>query len=351
MITLKEIAKLCNVSTTTVSYVINGKPKVSEETKNKVLDIIKETGYQPNYFAQGIRKQKSSIIGIITEDLAQFSSPGIIEGIMSYCESRHFKTILENMRLYDRWGSSWFDQEKQYNSILEPSLQQMLSIKVDGIIYVAGHARIINCFPKDFNLPGVITYAYSGNKRYPSIVIDDEKGSYEATRYLLHNGHKKIGVIGGQSSNIHTQKRALGYQKALFEEKIPYNPDWIKYCDWTREGGYHAAQQLLCEDISAIFVMNDIMAGGVYDYLYEHQLTPGKEISVIGYDNREVSEFIRPSLTSMAIPLSTIGIEAAKIMIDLLDSEESNISEYTYTNTEIRIPCQLIERASVRNIN
>lgn len=351
MTTLKEIAQMCGVSPSTVSNILNGKPKVSEATKKRVLDVIKETGYQPNYFAQGMRKQKTRIIGVLAEDLDQFSSPGVIEGIMSYCEQRNYRTILENMRLYQRWGNTWFDQEKKYNSILKPAMQQLLSIKVDGIIYVAGHARNISCFPEDFELPGVIAYGYSRSLKFPSVVIDDEKAAYDATRYLIDKGYRKIGVITGVISNIHTQKRTLGYQKALYEERILFNPKLVLNGNWTRTSGYEAVPALLAEGITAIFCMNDIMAAGVYDYLYEHNLVPGKDISVIGYDNREPAAYLRPQLTTMEIPLMTIGEKAAEAMLDILETEdEVQTTERNLEAVEIPVDCHLVERNSVEPI-
>lgn len=346
MITLKEIADRCQVSTSTVSNILNGKPKVSEETKRRVLDVIRETGYQPNYFAQGMRKQKTRMIGIMVEDLDQFSSPKIIEGIMAYAEEHNYRTILVNMRLYDRWGSSWYNQEKMYQSILEPSLQEMVSVKVDGVIYVAGHARIINCFPDDFKLPGVVAYGYSMNPHYPSVVIDDEKGGYDATIYLLEKGHRKIGVIGGAADNIHTVKRTLGYQKALFEWQILFNPELIQNGNWDRASAYPLAKKLIEEGVTAIFCMNDEMVAGVYDYLYEENMQPGKDVAVMGYDNRELSSYMRPTVTTMDIPLTAIGATAAERMISLLDMEEKNEEEHL----EVKLVCTLVERESVHSI-
>ena len=153
MVTLKEIAQECNVSATTVSNILNGKPKVSEETRLKVLDVVKRRGYQPNYIAQGLRNQKTRTIGIIAEDIAQFSTPGMIESIMAFCEEKGYRTIVQNLRLYARWQESWFNNEEAYRSVLEPALQELRSIKVDGLIYVAGHARIIHFFKEDLSMP------------------------------------------------------------------------------------------------------------------------------------------------------------------------------------------------------
>lgn len=337
---------MCGVSTSTISNVLNGKRKVSEATRQKVLDIVKKTGYQPNYFAQGMRKQKTNIIGIIAEDLIQFSSPPIIERIMAYCEDMHYRTILINMRMYDKWMDTWYDDEEKLQSVLKPAIRELISIKVDGIIYVAGHARLANCFPDDFEVPAIVVYAYSKSPNFASVVIDDEKGGYDMTRYLISRGHRKIGVIAGTADNLHTQKRILGLQKALYEERIPFNPDWIKYGNWKRDSGYREAEGLIREDVTAIFCLNDDMAAGVYDYLYEHGLRAGEDISIAGYDNMEISGYLKPALTTNEIPFVQIGIKSAELMIKLLNDEY----ELKPGSEIIKMPCRIIERDSVKKI-
>ena len=213
-------------------------------------------------------------------------------------------------------------------------------------MYVAGHGRIINCFPDDFKIPAMVVYAYSKSPRFTSVVIDDEKGGYDVTRYLICKGHRKIGVIAGTADNMHTQKRSLGYQKALFEYGIPYNPDWIRYGIWERESGYEQCRTLIKEDITAIFCMNDDMAAGVYDYLYEHGIKAGEDISLVGYDNMEISGYLNPTLTTNEIPFADIGTKSAEIMIKSL----MEYNECCEAAEVVKIPCRIIERNSVREL-
>ena len=147
MVTLKEIAQMCGVSISTVSNIINGKSNVGEDTRRKVLEVIKQTGYKPNYFAQGMRKQKTRIVGIIVEDLNLFSTTPIVGAIMAYFEDHDYRTILIDMRLYDKWQDTWYNDEQKIQSVLQPSIKELLSIKLDGIVYIAGHCRIIIVFP------------------------------------------------------------------------------------------------------------------------------------------------------------------------------------------------------------
>lgn len=345
MVTIKEIAKKCNVSISTVSNIINNKPKVGEETRQRVLKAIEEMEYQPNYIAQGLRNQKSKIIGIIAEDITQFSTPAMIESIMAYFEERGYKVIMENLRFYARWQGQWQNKDKEYKSILNAALQELLSIKVEGIIYIACHARVINCFPEDLHVPGVVAYAYSECPRFPSIIINDEKNGYDVTKYLITMGHRKIGVLGGQQNNVHTQKRLLGYQRALFEEEILYNPGWICYGDWKKASGYEWAKHLINQEVTAIFGLTDIMTWGIYDYMEECGLKVGEDISLFSCDNT-ASVYFKPALSTMQLPLFEIGRCSAEILIDMI---EGDCEKYP-PGTEIELECSMILRDSVKKI-
>jgi LacI family transcriptional regulator len=347
LITVKEIAKRCNVSPSTVSNIINGRTNVGEQTRQRVLHCVKETGYQPNYFAQSMRKQSSRVISIITEDLMTFGTNPIVEAIMAHCESSDYRTILMNLRVYRKWGNTWYDKSDKLLTEVRPVIQEALSIKADGIIYVAGHCRYINCFPETLPIPVVISYAISADDRFPSIVIDDEKGGYDIAKYLLSKGHEKIGDIDGAIDNLHTTQRLLGYQKALYEDGILFNPSWVFYGDWKRKSGYHGAKQLAGSPVTAFFCMNDEMAAGAYDYFFEQGTAIGRDISVIGYDNMDLSDYLRPRLTTNEIRLSEIGKKSAEIMIRTLNKteEDENIPK------TVKVPCSLIERGSVAAVS
>lgn len=348
MVTIKEIARECNVSAATVSNALNGRPNVSSETREKVLRTIWEKGYQPDYMARGLRKNKTNMIGIIAEDICQFSTPAIMEGIMKYCEEKKYRTMIQNLRLYARWGELWYENESAYRSVLDPVMQEMLSIKVEGVIYVAGHARVIRYFMKEMPIPTVMAYAYTHSSYTPSVVVDDEKAAYDLTKYLISMGHRKIGVIAGKADNIHTSSRLRGYQKALFEENILDNSSWVHYGNWEKESGYRCAGEVLADGVTAVFCMNDKMAGGVYDYFCEHGIRVGEDVSVVGFDNQELAQYCHPGLTTMKIGLGEIGAEAASILLKRLETK-SDDGEPAHI-LEKRISCTLVERESVKRI-
>ena len=346
MVTLKEIAERCDVSAATVSNVINGKAKTSEETRQRILQVIDETGYQPNIIAKGLRIKRSSTIAIIAEDLAQFTSPAIIESIMETCEKKDYRVIVHNLRLYDRWQDTWYGREDEITSVINPVIKDIVSAQIDGVIYVAGHTRIVKTFNENFDLPLVMCYAYSQSSKIPSVVIDDEKSAYDMVSYLINNGHERIGFVGGRIDNIHTAQRLMGYQKAMFENGLLFDPNLIYYGDWSRKAGYEGAKVLLEQNVTALFGISDLMTGGIYDYLYEKGIAIGKEVSVAGFDNESISAFFRPKLTTMELPLRTIGKKSAELLLDQLEDEDDKL-RVSEEPEVISIPCKMIVRNSV----
>lgn len=346
MITVKEIAKMCGVSPSTVSNILNGKPNVGEETKKRVLAVVEQTGYTPNYFASSMRKQNSKVISIIVEDLNQFTTPPIVVAIMASCEKAGYRTILFNLRMYDRWRDTWFENEEMLKSVLYPVLFESESIKVDGIIYVAGHGRIIRCFPKDYSVPTVMAYATSEADRFPSILIDDENGGYDMGKYIISHGHKEIAIITGVENNMHSVKRLTGFQRALFEAGIPYNPTRTFHGNWQRQSGYDIAQKAMDSGATVIWCMNDQMAAGVYDYCFEKDIIVGKDISVAGFDNMDYSKYMYPRITTNSLPLSQIGERSVETMIHMIENPG-----WKPENMKNWLPCTMTEGKSVADIS
>ena len=340
MITLKELAARGGVSIATVSNILNGKSNVSEETRNKVLKLVEETGYKPNYMARTLRARKTNTIGLIIDDIGAFSSPNLIEGVLDFLENQGYRTIIETLRLYSKWENQ--PDSQQYAKAVRDSVDEMLSIKVDGILFIAAHAHNIEYFSSDPGVPIVIAYAYQKDNKIPAIRIDDFESSYIMTKHLISRGHKQIAIIGGNDSDIHEKERLQGFEKAMNEAALSINRKAIEAGDWSRKGGYEACARLFKtgQKFSCIFCFNDLMAAGVYDYLYENGKQPGKDYAVAGFDNREMSDYLTPALTTMEIPLEEIGRESAKALLIKIDGKEIE-------DNDIKIPCRLIERASV----
>ena len=340
MATIKEIANACNVSIATVSNVLNGKKSVSEKTKKRILETAKRMEYVPNYMAKNLKQKETKVIGIITEDLTVFNCPEIVDGIHTYLEEENYSFLLGNLRLYKKYGNKFYSTE-EYHGEVEAEFRMMQAKQVDGIIYIGAHSREIHCIPDDPSIPVILAYGISGNEAIPSVIFNDEKAAYDATIALIEKGHEKIGVITGEDKSIHTMERLLGYQRALFDHKILYNPGLIFRGNWERISGYNGAYKLMKEGVTGIFAMNDIMAAGIYDYASETGVKIGEELAVIGFDNREICEAFNPSLSTLALPLYEIGRKAAKLMLDILKNQKEAEREHI-----CRMDCKVIERES-----
>lgn len=344
MATIKEIAKLCNVSVATVSNILNNKPGASEETRKMVMEKVRELNYSPNTVARNLRKQNTRSIGVIVEDMTIFSVPDIVDGLTEHFEEANYQILLINLRLFKKYIDSYYFKD-DYFGLVKEEIWKLIAKQVEGIVYVTAHERLLKCIPEDLPVPAVMAYGYTGSEKIPSVVVDDEEGAYRISRYLVEQGHRKIGVVTGKKNSPHMQERLLGYQKALYEGGILYNPDLIYYGDWNRICGYQAVDGFLKQGVTAVFCMNDLMAGGVYDRLEELDLEPGKDLSVAGYDNRELSEYYKPPLTTVTLPLHDIGYEAGGIVLKMLKHQLEDVPDQIY-----RVKCEPVIRNSVKKI-
>lgn len=345
MATIKELAKYCGVSVATVSNILNNKPGASEKTRKLVLEMAEQLNYTPNIVAKNLKMQKTRSIGVIAEDMTIFSIPDIIDGITEYCQNQDYQILLTNLRLFKKYNDTYYNKEDYYG-LVRQEIKKLMEKQVEGIIYVAAHERVIRCIPDDLPIPAVMAYGYSKSSRIPSVVVNDISGAAEIVKHILDHGHRNVGVITGKPDSLHAQARLVGYQQVLFQNKILYDPGLVAEGDWTRESGYRCASQLIEKGVSAIFAMNDLMAGGVYDRAEELKQTIGSEISVAGYDNRELSGYYHPPLTTVSLPLHDIGYKASEWLIELLGGRQLEQGE----ENVCALDCTLLVRKSVKDI-
>ncbi len=342
MATIKEIAKACGVSISTVSNVLNNKSNVGEDTRKKILDTAKEMSYIPNYMAKNLKLKTTKTIGIITEDLTVFNCAEIVDGIHEFFDEHGYTFLLGNLRLYKKYDNEFYHKDV-YKKQVDTELNKMKAKQVDGIIYIGAHCRKINYIPQGFPIPLVLAYSFCSNPDIPSVIFDDEEAAYQATSALIKNGNRKIGVIAGELSSLHTKERINGYKRALGDAGIPFRRNLIQEGNWNKAQSICACKTLMDEAVTAIFAMNDIMAGGVYEFTAREELKVGTDLDLIGFDNREVAQAYNPTLTTMKLPLNRIGRKAAEIMINILENGKESIQKDLY-----KINCELIIRDSLR---
>lgn len=346
MATIGEVAEKSGVSIATVSNIINGKGKASKETIERVMGVIKELNYKPNMLARNLKTKKSRSIGVIVEDMTIFSIPDIVDGITDYCDKENYQIFLINLRLFMNYGDSYYDKDFYYGRVKE-EIHKLENLQVEGIVYVAAHERTLPVVPEDLDIPVVMAYGYTQSKKVPSVVVDDVEGGFLIAKKVLSMGHTNVGIITGKNDSVHAQARLLGYQKAFFEARVPMRQESIFVGNWERESGYAYVDRLLEQGVSAIMCMNDVMAGGVYDRLSELGISIGKDISVSGYDGRQISTYYKPPLTTVTLPLHDIGYKAGEVLLEMLNAEEELPSEEPRV---YQVPCHLLEGRSIKSL-
>jgi len=339
MATIREISKKANVSIATVSKVLNGKSGVNEDTRNAILSIANELNYHPNLNARNLKTGRTKTLGIITEDLTVFNTPEIVDGIAVACNDQGYHYILENLRFNKQYHNISVTPS-ELTELIDQAIHDLLSRQIDGIIYIGCHSHVIPPLSAQTGIKFVCAYCLSANPDIPSVTYDDAKAAYDVTELLISDGNTKIGIISGPIDSIHTANRTKGYQEALFHHGISFNPALAYVGDWSRASGYEHAKKLIDAGVTAIFAYNDLMALGVLDYCNEHGIQVGSDFKVMGFDNRDISNVCRPTLSTVALPLFEIGQNAAKLMFDQISEAKENLPN------EVQLECNIIERES-----
>ena len=325
--TIRDIAKLSNVSIATVSKIINGKDSnISDATRRRVKKIMKEQNYTPNPIARTLVTKRSDTLGIIVPDIGNPFFSQLIRAVEDFSNSRGYHLIILDTD---------DDIEKQ-----KTCLQIMQKKMVDGIILVSSSFRFGESELLPFHSPVVLV---DGNdeKRYfiGKVGIDNTYGGYIATKHLIEKGCKKIAFLSGGKHSGSTKERYVGYQKALKENNIPSSDGVCLFGKFTSEFGYEATKKMLENrlEIDGIFAGSDLIALGVMKALEEYEFSVPDKIKLIGFDAIYVSRYLSPALTTIRQPIYDIGKLASEMLIEYI--ENGKIEENT-----LLLDTELIER-------
>mgnify|MGYP000997837282 FL=1 len=341
--TLKEIASMAGVSVATVSYVLNNTAQVSDETRQKVEKIIKETGYRSNILAKSLRKNESCLIGVIVEDIIVWHTPYIIDGINEIAEATGYNTILSNLRLLSKIESQ-FEHISNFQKDIDKAVDVLIGMQVDGIIYVGMHDREIGHVIHNIKKPVVYCYCYTDGEG-SSVRYSNEKAAYQMTQMLIDNGHREFGVINGLKGSEPAGLRFKGFRRALQEAGIELRPENIECGNWKYQDGKEAAKRLLGKKDypRAIVTMNDDMAVGVYDAARELGLNIPEDISVTGFDNADIARYLSPKIATVDRPLQEMGYRSMELLLNIINN--SSVGDINIT-----LPCTLIAGESVKKL-
>jgi LacI family transcriptional regulator len=323
---MKDIAQMAGVSKATVSMVINKKDSsISEETRKRVLEIAKEMKYIPNSIARSLSTNKSGTIGVILPDITNPFFSEMARAIEDEAERLEYNLMICNT-------DNDTCKEQKY-------IQLLISKLIDGIIFMSGGKsnESINIL-KTNNVPFVLV------DRYIDGYIDDygvfclnKQGVEDGIKYLHANGKRKIVFVKGRENLEVSKQRLDGYICAMKNYGI-YDEKYIFEGDFNIEGGKVATEKILScfDDLDAIFYSNDMMALGGMKILLRNGYRIPRDISVIGFDNIQISAVMEPELTTISQPIYEMGKKACSILIDVINGDVPT-EKQVYFNTKLII--------------
>ncbi|OLU26307.1 LacI family transcriptional regulator [Pseudomonas sp. PA15(2017)] len=303
MATIKDVAARAGISYTTVSHVVNGTRPVSDLVRSKVEAAIAELGYVPSGVARSLRVRATGTLGLLVPNASNPYFAELARGIEDHAERNGYSVILCN---------SDDDTDKQLRY-----LRVLLERRIDGLIVatVASDAAFAKALA-NLRVPLVLVDRSLDGVSADQLRVDHEQGAYLATCHLLELGHRRIVCIGGPASTQVAQLRAAGYRRALDEAGIEARA--VVDCPFTSPAGHAAAQALLAGEQrpTAIFAGNDMIALGVLRAAAERQLQVPQQLSVVGFDDIEVSRYLHPALTTVGQCIGALGEQVAARLLE-----------------------------------
>ncbi|AFZ66785.1 LacI family DNA-binding transcriptional regulator [Deinococcus peraridilitoris] len=330
-VTLSDLARMAGVSAMTVSRVLNNRPGVGEETRQRVLKLLSGSGYTPNVSARSLAGNRTGgrtqVLGMVVPDLSTQYIAEIARGAGEAAVKHRYDVIL-------------------YTSTNVKNAYERIHAMTRGI--VDGLLMVLPQVSEEYTellgrtrLPVVIIDHRGGIAETPAVTVDNYTGARLAVDHLVGLGHRRIGFITGRMDTRASQERLRGYREGLLVHGLTVDEALVRPADFLRPSGFRAAGELLelNEPPSAIFVSNDVMAFGAMDAIKDHGLRIPDDISVIGFDDIPMSAQVHPPLTTVRQPLYEMGAAATTMLITLL-------TDVSLSTERPELSTELIVRAS-----
>lgn len=329
-VTIKDIAKVANVSYATVSRALNNSHEISEKTKKKIKEIADEMGYMPNEIAKGLVTKSSSTIGLIVPDITNPFFSELAQGFEECANKSGFQVFLCN--------SNWdMEREMRY-------LTTLYGKRVDGIVITPATNEVDHLSEGFKNMPMVIAAYRPSSDECNYVVIDDYKSAVIATEYMVKLGHRKIAFIGGREESNTNIDRICGYADTLKKYNIEYKDSYIKNGKYKQDSGYELTKELLLknETPTAVLAGNDMIALGVIQAIEEFGLKVPENISVVGFDDISYASLDKIQLTTVRQPKYKIGEMCFEILYQMIQNpkDKTHISKVLEPELIIRKTCK-----------
>jgi LacI family transcriptional regulator len=327
--TIIDVARESGVSYSTVSRTLNGYEFVKPSTREKILQAAKKLGYVPNQQARSLAGGRSNLIGVLVPALSNDYISEILRGIDEELAKSNYNLILYTTHRHQGKESTY--------------VATIMNGGADGLLLVVpliSTPYLDALRQQDF--PYVLIDQSDKAEKSPIVNGTNRQGAYEATRYLIELGHRRIGFISGLIGLNSATERLEGYSAALSDHGIPLRNAFIAKGNFGERGGYAAAQKLLelAEAPTAIFAANDLSAFGAIEAIRQHGLRIPEDISVIGFDDIPQASLVYPKLTTVRQPLAQIGREAVTMLLEYIENPAQGMRQVTLeTQLVIRDSC------------
>ncbi|MGR6832445.1 DNA-binding transcriptional regulator CytR [Aliivibrio wodanis] len=311
MATMKDVALSAGVSTATVSRALMTPEKVSLSTRKRVDDAILETGYSPTTLTRTLRRNESKTIVTIVPDICDPYFSDILRGIEDAAVENGYVILV---------GDSSQQQKREQSFV-----NLVYTKQVDGMVLLGSDLPFNASRQEQKNLPPlVMACEYAPELELPTVHIDNLTAAFEAVNYLTKLGHKRVAELSGPESSSLCQFRHQGYQQALRRAGIAMNNAYIHYGNFTFEAGAAAITQLLSlpSPPTAVFCHNDIMAIGATQKAKQMGFRVPQDISIMGFDDIEFSQYCDPPLTTISQPRYEIGRQSMLMLLELLKGND-----------------------------
>ena len=330
--TIKDVAAYAGVSVTTVTNVLHGRGhRFSEETRQKVLRAVEALGYRPNQVARSLVRRRSYTLGVVVEHFR-----GALLG------NPYFSTLLDGVLAEAVQAGYQLKIIALTSSDIEHVRQRTEDGSIDGAILAAPlHQSPLLQWAQECPLPCVVAGSSPRDLHAACVDVDDENAVYQGVKWLIAQGHRRIAFIAGPVNYWSAHQREQGYLRALSEAGIFVTSHWIRRGNYSTESGRWAMEKLLQvrPPFSAVVCCNDWMALGALEALRRRGICVPEEISVMGFDDVEAAAVASPPLTTIRQPVREIGMRAAKLLIQQIESG-------TRTPERVIFPGELVQRDS-----
>jgi LacI family transcriptional regulator len=312
-VTMSDLARHLGVSRSAVSFALNNENQVSEETRERVLAKAAELGYRPNAGARGLAASKTDLFALVTDIVTTPFAGDLIAGAQDAFWKKGKSLIIAGTTTPE--------------SPDERSIDLILEHRVGGIMFATTTNRAIELPAVLDGIPIVLVHCFDPSGAHNSVIPDEERGGFSATNLLLERGRRRIGMINLEADLPAAQGRKAGYLAALAAAGVEPEPEWIVEGGAESDGGYAAALALLSsQQLDGLFCANDRLAMGAYDAARELGIDIPNDLSVVGFDNQEIiAKYVRPALSTVALPFREMGRIGAEIVMRDPDDEPATV--------------------------